>query len=88
MGSKRAHIFWALEEAYVLLGISATQKEDTGMTSSETMRMLLEKANLVVEFLNAHPERFHPHMEIRISCDRVQIIEVLESTPVTQYLKD
>jgi len=51
------------------------------------MKMLLEKANLVVEFLNAHPERFHPHMEIRISCDRVEIVEVLESTPVVQYLR-
>lgn len=56
--------------------------------SSETMRMLLEKANLVVEFLNAHPERFHPHMEVRISNDRVEIVEILESTPVTQFIKD
>ena len=58
------------------------------MNTSETMQLLLEKANLVVEFLNAHPEKFHPHMEVRISCDRVQIIEILESTPVTQFLRD
>jgi hypothetical protein len=50
--------------------------------------MLLEKANLVVEFLNAHPERFHPHMEIRISCDRVEIVEIQESAHVSQFIKD
>lgn len=58
------------------------------MSSSETMKLLLEKANLVVEFLNAHPERFHPHMEVRISSDRVEIVEILESAPVTQYLRN
>ena len=58
------------------------------MSSSETMKLLLEKANSVVEFLNAHPERFHPHMEIRISCDRVEIVEVLESASVPQFICD
>lgn len=58
------------------------------MTSSETMLMLLEKANPVVEFLNAHPERFHPHMEVRISCDRVEIVETVESVRVAQFIRD
>ena len=58
------------------------------MSSSETMNLLLEKANLMVEFLNAHPERFHPHMEVRISSDRVEIVEVLESALVPQFIRD
>ena len=62
--------------------------EDIRMSTSETMRLLLEKANLVVEFLNAHPERFHPHMEVRITCDRVEIVEVLESASVIQFIRD
>lgn len=55
---------------------------------SETMQMLLEKTNPVVELLNAHPERFRPHMQVRISCDRVEILQVVESVPVPQFLRD